>query len=386
MKIIEIIARMNIGGPALHLCQLMEGLRGRANFDMTLIHGRVAEGEGSMMHEAEKRNLKSIYVPELSREISPLMDLISVGKVFIAICKLRPSVVHTHTAKAGMIGRLVTCIFPDIKVIHTYHGTVFHGYGYGKLKTAFFLFLEKTLARISDRIVVLSKSLKMEMVERGIARGSRFVTIPLGFDFAPFEQPSTDIASDHGIKAELKEKTIIGFVGRLEFVKQPNFIIELAEHSKKTNESFHFVLVGDGTLMAPLKQEVKKKHLGEFVTFLGWQEDVSQFYSEFDVLMMCSNNEGTPVVIIEAMAAKCPVVSNDVGGIGDILEGESGGLIVETKSAESYFDKFRIIMKSREHFAEQASRHVRNHFSLEKMLDSYQKIYVSIAEVGKLQV
>ena len=259
MKIIEIIARMNIGGPALHLCQLMEGLRNRANFDIKLIHGQVAEGEGSMMKEAEKRHLQSIYLPDLSREISPLKDLISCVKIFVEIWKLKPSIVHTHTAKAGMIGRLVACFFPDLKVIHTYHGTVFHGYGYGKLKTAFFLFLERTLAQVSDKIVVLSKSLKKEMVDRHIARESKFVTIPLGFDFTPFQAPNSSDLAKAGLKAKFRNQTVIGFVGRLEYVKQPNFIIDLAEHAKNTNEKFHFVLVGDGTLMDSLKRDVHEK-------------------------------------------------------------------------------------------------------------------------------
>src|SRR5215218_5163648 len=191
MKIVRIIARLNVGGPARHVVWLTKNLQGQ-EFQSVLLTGTVPDGEEDMNYFAAENDVALVYIPEMSRELSA-KDIVSLWKVFRRILREKPDIIHTHTAKAGTIGRIAGFFYrwlawKPVKMVHTYHGHVFHSY-YGKRKTAIFLLIEKSLAILTDKIVVISAQQKSEINEKfGVGKSSQFQIIPLGIDLAPFEK------------------------------------------------------------------------------------------------------------------------------------------------------------------------------------------------------
>jgi glycosyltransferase involved in cell wall biosynthesis len=326
MKIVRIIARLNVGGPARHVVWLTKNLQS-TEFQSVLLTGTVPEGEEDMNYFAAENKVSPVYIPEMSRELSA-KDIVSLWKVFRRILREKPDIIHTHTAKAGTIGRVAGFFYrwlawKPVKLIHTYHGHVFHSY-YGKRKTAIFLMIEKTLAGMTDKIVVISDQQRAEINEKfGVGKASQFQVIPLGIDLAPFENAE----SKNGIlREEIGAETdeiLIGFVGRLTEIKNIPLILQAAKIYQKQNNSslpkLKFIIIGDGHLRESLEREVDKLGIKDLVIFLGNRNDADIFYAGLDIVALTSLNEGTPLSLIEAMANGKTFVSTAVGGVVDLL-------------------------------------------------------------------
>src|SRR5687768_2125795 len=222
MKILRIIARLNVGGPARHVVWLTEHLNDD-EFQSTLIAGTVPPGEKDMAYLADERGIKPLYIPQMSRELSP-KDVVSLFKIFREIRRIRPDIIHTHTAKAGTIGRAAALLHRilggRVRVVHTFHGHVFHSY-YGWLKTGFFIAVEKILARVAtDRIIAISPEQFREIHEEfGVGRAAQFAVVPLGIDVEAFAPSATDREDfRHELHAG-EDEILVGFVGRLTEIK-----------------------------------------------------------------------------------------------------------------------------------------------------------------------
>jgi glycosyltransferase involved in cell wall biosynthesis len=339
MKILRIIARLNVGGPARHVVWLTERLNDE-EFKSVLIAGTVPKGEESMSYVAEQHGVRPVFIEEMSRELSP-KDLISLFKILGEIRRQKPDIIHTHTAKAGTVGRgaaflyrLITLGRKKVRVVHTFHGHVFHSY-YGKLKTGIFVAIEKLLARFAtDKIIVISPQQFHEIHEEvGIGRRAQFEVIPLGIDldaFAASEADRQNFRDEHGIK---HDDVLVGFVGRLTEIKDVSLYLQVAALAGKAAASgnVRFAIVGEGHLRENLQDEARKLRIGESILFLGNRVDKDSVYAGLDIVALTSLNEGTPLSLIEAMAARRPVISTMVGGVRDLL-----GAAVEEK------DGFRI--------------------------------------------
>lgn len=325
MKIVRIIARLNVGGPARHVTWLTRELQGDG-FESVLVAGTVPKGEQDMGYFATEYGVEPVFIKEMSRELSP-RDAVSFIKLLRLLLREKPDVVHTHTAKAGTVGRLAALAYKlvsrkKIKIVHTYHGHVFHSY-YGRALTLAFLTIERVLARIAtDRIIVISEQQRGEICERfGVGRPEQFRVIELGIDLEATE--GRDARRDQA-RAELgiaQDEFAVGFVGRLTEIKNLSMLICAADSLKKAGRigAMRFVIVGDGHLMGPLSAEVRDKGLGEHVFFTGHRNDIADLYPAFDVVALTSLNEGTPLSLIEAMAAGLPVVATEVGGVVDLV-------------------------------------------------------------------
>jgi glycosyltransferase involved in cell wall biosynthesis len=345
MKIVRVIARLNVGGPARHVAWLTAATR-KAGIESLLVAGKVPPGEDDMTYFAVEQGVSPIIIPEMSREISPL-DVLAIWKLFRLFLRERPDVVHTHTAKAGTVGRVAgwfyrwltpsllwgrprRCLF-----VHTYHGHIFHSY-YGPLKTKLFLNIERLLAHMTDRVVVISQRQYQEInVEFGVGRKDQFALIPegqfaiipIGLDtsvFANWQERRKAARENLGVAAT---DLAVGIIGRLTAIKNHKLFLEIAARYKQLFESgaaekparVRFVVIGDGDLRPALEEQARNLGLQADVTFTGLRDDPENFYAALDVVALTSLNEGTPLTLIEAMANARPVIATAVGGVADLV-------------------------------------------------------------------
>ena len=318
IKIVRIIARLNIGGPAIHAVLLTEGLD-KNKFESLLVCGCIDKKEGDMSYYAVNKDVIPIYVRQLRREVNVFNDFAAFLKICAIINKEKPDIIHTHTAKAGAIGRLavIACnLFnpyfwkKSIKLAHTFHGHVFSGY-FNKIETAFFLVIEKILAVFTARIITVSESVKSELVYFGIANTKKIEVIYLGFELDKFL----------AVTPRNSNVINIGIIGRLVPIKNHRLFLEAAAEALRRVDThgIRFKIIGDGELAGELKEYSEKLNIAPYVDFLGWKKDIADVYSELDIVALTSLNEGTPVSLIEAMASARVVIATNVGGVRDLM-------------------------------------------------------------------
>lgn len=333
MKVLRIIARLNVGGPARHVVWLTAGLKS-ANCETVLVAGTVPPSEDSMGYFAEQMGVTPLVLPEMSREVS-LKDGIAILRLYRLMLRERPDVVHTHTAKAGTVGRIAGLMYRWLtpaaligrpracRFVHTYHGHIFHSY-YGRLKTRLFLEIERALALlVTDRIVVISEQQRREIHEEfHVGRPKQFVVIPLGIDTGTYANWSERRRSMRDELGASDADVLVGIVGRLTEIKNHRLFLQAAARFKETFAEavpvrVRFVIIGDGKLRAELEEEAGE--LGLDVSFLGTRQDPETFYPALDIVALTSLNEGTPLTLIEAMANARPVITTTVGGVLELL-------------------------------------------------------------------
>jgi len=394
IKVVRLITRMNIGGPAIHVSLLSGGLDKDA-FSSTLITGRVSSNEGDMTYLAGEFGVKPLVIPELHREPDIISDIITFFKLYKFIKKERPDVIHTHSSKAGLIGRIVARLLGVPVVIHTIHGHVFHSY-FSRPKTIFFIFLESLLAGITDRIVAISETLKKEIKEYlGLKDDAKLALIPLGFDLDRFLQSDKDDRGDE-LRGELgieKEAIVIGAVGRLTAVKNRKMFLETAREIKKANSSknIKFLIVGDGELKEELMALADKLDIRKDVIFAGWRknEDMHLVYRAMDIVTLTSLNEGTTVSAIEALAGARPVVTTAAGGVKDVIEDNKSGFIVPINDVDAFSNKVSALINDKEKrdgFGSHGRDFVKNKYSSKRLITDIEKLYYSeLQKKGKVQ-
>jgi glycosyltransferase involved in cell wall biosynthesis len=326
IRIARVIARLNIGGPAQHTILLTAGMD-RTRFATTLITGVVGPAEGDFMDAARTRGVNPIVIPELGRSIRPARDLVALVKLVRLFRRLRPDIVHTHTAKAGTLGRLAAWIAGVPVKIHTFHGHVLDGY-FSPAVTRVFVGMERTLARVTDRLVTVSPRLRTELLAMGIGRPEQVEVIPLGLDLERFGRASRNAPALRPSLGLGSGVPLLGIVGRLVPIKDHATLFQAMALLQPSNPPAHLAVVGDGEERTWLEGLAGRLGLGQRIHFLGWRTDLETILKELDVVVCASKNEGTPVALIEAMAAGVPVLSTDVGGVADLVaHGETGWLV-----------------------------------------------------------
>jgi glycosyltransferase involved in cell wall biosynthesis len=325
IRVVRIIDRLNVGGPAKHVTWLTAGLDPE-RFETTLITGVVPESEGDMSYFARAAGVEPIVIEEMGRELS-LGDVVVIFKILRELFRLKPHIVHTHKAKAGAVGRVAATIYKwltpsalrlrprELGVVHTYHGHVFHSY-YGAAKTRLFIAIERALARFcADRIVAISERQRDEICRSfKVGRFEQFTVIPLGIDFDEIDSRRGRLRREIGVGVD---DVLVGVVGRLCEVKNHAMLIESAAKMKAAGTAF--VIVGDGHLRAELEAQARAAGLDGSVIFTGFRGDAASLYADFDIAALTSLNEGTPLALIEAMGCGCAAASTEVGGVADLM-------------------------------------------------------------------
>lgn len=325
VKVLRVVSRLNIGGPSLHVKNLTEGLD-PVKYDTRLIAGSLSPNEGDMSYLISLGHSRVFTISELQRELHPIKDFFALIKLLKIIKQYNPHIVHSHLSKAGTISRIAVFLCNrfrrnKIKTVHTFHGHVLDAY-FNNIKTRIFQIIEWLLGTVSDRIIAISDTQKWELSKKfKVADPSKISLINLGFDLNPFVQA-------HKLKGKLRRKLgvsddtlLIGLIGRMAPIKNHKMFLDAANYylEKSKDKNVKFIIVGDGELRQSLELYSLEIGLKDHIIFYGWEKNIPMIYADLDILALTSLNEGTPVSIIEAMAASVPVVTTGVGGIKDLL-------------------------------------------------------------------
>lgn len=385
MKIARAIARLNIGGPAIQAVLLTRELAD-AGHRTSLLIGNVPSSEGSMEYLADEMGVVPVRIPSLSRAVSPFDDLRAFWDIYRWLRRERPDVLHTHTAKAGAVGR-VAAMAAGIPCVHTYHGNVFEGY-FSRRKTAVYLLIERLLAVGTARIIAISPRQREDLATRfRVARPEKIATVQLGFDLTRFLMT----ARARQIEADDQKPLVVTWAGRMTAIKDPLMYAEIAALCADQTSIGTFLMAGDGDLGREVEASVSRHGLGDRLRLIGWQRDMNAVYPQTDVLMLTSKNEGTPVAAIEAMAAGCVVILPDVGGVADLMAGQpedhagyrvfENGILVTKRSPEIFADVLRWLAcepKRRRQMGQAASSFAEQNFSKERLVKDLEKIYADV--------
>jgi glycosyltransferase involved in cell wall biosynthesis len=331
VRVLRLFSRLNVGGPSVHVILLTAGLEDRG-YETRLVIGQESPREGNLFDLAARKGVACIAMPGLGREVRPWRDLRALIGLYRMMRRFRPQIVHTHTAKAGMLGRLAARAARVPVIVHTFHGHVLRGY-FGPLTTAFYRAVERRLGASSDVLVAVSDAVKSDLVALGVAPAAKIRVIPLGLDLEPLAAalPRGSLRREAGVP---DGAPLVGIVGRLAPIKDVGTFLRAAAAVRATTPGVHFAVVGDGEERARLEAERTRLGVDDCVFFHGWRRDMAAVYGDLDVVVNCSRNEGTPVALIEALAAGRPVVATRVGGTPDLLgDGRRGVLVAPGDAA-----------------------------------------------------
>jgi glycosyltransferase involved in cell wall biosynthesis len=379
VRVLLVIARLNIGGPALHATVLTEGLDpSRYESRLATGHEERAEGNYLALRGATLEGL--VLVPGLGREIRGAQDLVALGRLVSLIRKFRPDIVHTHTAKAGVLGRLAArwCGVPV--VVHTYHGHVLHGY-FGPARTRLFSAIERRLARHTTRLLAVSERVRHELLALGIGRPDRFDVLPLGLNLDGF----LDAEAWRGeFRRELgftEGEILVGIVARLVLIKAHEIFLYAAAAIARRLPPSRFVVVGDGERRAHLEALARRLELGHRVRFVGWRGDLPRVYADLDAVVLTSRNEGSPTSLIEAMAAARPVVATRVGGVPDLVEDGQHGLLVPADDVTALAQAVEEVLTSPDRgrrMGEAGRKRVYPAFTAQRLIADLDRLYTEL--------
>jgi len=341
IRTVRIIARLNIGGPARHTTLLDAGLR-RRGYETLLVHGVPDPSEGSLEHLVAESQLPARRLPRLGRAVRPWDDGRTLLEVLRVLREVSPDVIHTHTAKAGALGRIAAALYNAGRprptravVVHTFHGHVLEGY-FSPGVTAAVRRVERALATITDRIVAVSAVQRDDLVERfAVAPARKVVVIPLGLDLCRMSGavPSESARSALGVPSGA---FTVGYAGRLVPIKNVPLLLDAFAAVRRVIPDARLLVAGDGPLRSDLLDRTRALGLSESVRLLGWVEELAPLFGACDVVALTSDNEGTPVALIEAMAAGRAVVSTRAGGVPDVVRDGVTGCLVDRGDAAGF--------------------------------------------------
>ncbi len=382
------IARLNMGGPALHVAYLTSGLRERG-YDTTLVAGSLARGEDSMAFVADGLGVPVVHIAELGREISPLRDIAAIVRLARLIRRERPQILHTHTAKAGTVGRLAALLAgrrrPPI-VVHTFHGHVLRGY-FGPLRSLFFRALERRLASFTTALVAVSPQVRDDLVELGVAPRRRFVVIRLGIELdervLSCGRGRDETRRYLGLGAD---EFVVGWIGRMTGVKRTDDVLCAFKELRERGVDARLCLVGDGPDREQLELRARELEVTRHTLFLGYQEDVAPFYAAFDALILPSANEGTPVSAIESLAAGRPVVATRVGGVPDVVREGEDGFLVEAGATSELAERLARLAGDgalRARMSEAGRARILPRYAVARLIQDVDRLYRSLLETQR---
>jgi glycosyltransferase involved in cell wall biosynthesis len=374
--VVRAIARLNVGGPAMHVALLSAGLDARG-FRTTLVTGRVEPGEADMTDFALDRGVRPVVVRALGRSVSPLADLRSLGEMLSLLRRSRPVVVHTHTAKAGALGRLAGALSGVPIRIHTFHGHVFHGY-FGRAGSLAVLLTERLLGFLTHRVLAVSDEVARDLGEvYGVVPPGKVEVVPLGLDLAPFAR-----GGDGEGRGEFRREIgaaegdlLVGIVGRLVPVKDHAFFLDAGADLLREIPQALLVIVGSGPLEADLRARARTLGIEPRCRFLGWRRDTPRIYADLDCVALTSANEGTPVALIEAAAAGVPVVARAVGGVASALAGVEEATLVPAAAPPAGFAASLAAALRSVRGPRRSNATVVRRFSAERLCDDVERVY-----------
>ncbi|MFH1201748.1 MAG: glycosyltransferase family 4 protein [Candidatus Omnitrophota bacterium] len=376
INIIQIITRLDKGGSSKIVLELAKFLN-RQDYLVKIISGLTKDPQEDLDRFSSQTGIQIIFINQLRRNPNPFLDLISFFRLYSVLKKERPQIVHTHTSKAGILGRWAARLAGVHIVVHMPHGHIFYGY-FGRLKTDLFIFLEKLTAYITDKIVTLTEIGKNEHIKFGIAKDNKFISIHNGIEL----DKNLNIKVDKSAKREelhfLEEDYLVTMVGRLEPVKGHIYFWEAMKEIIRQFPQAKALIVGDGSLKKELENAARKLNIFNVVNFLGEREDVIEIISISDLIALPSLNEGFGLVLLEAGILGKPVVATKVGGIPEVVLDKITGILVPPKDSYALAEAIIGLLKDRELYndmAKEAKKWVLENFSSDLMLSKFKNLY-----------
>lgn len=418
VKVLHIITRLILGGAQENTLATVGGLSLRDDYEVSLVTGPPIGPEGSLMDEARMHGIEPVLLPEMRREINPIRDLLSFVKLYFLIARGKYDIVHTHSSKAGILGRLAGKLAGVKVIVHTIHGLPFHPYQ-NKFLNLLYIILEKFTAYFTDGIITVCDAMKRKAVSAGIADEDKFITIYSGMDLTPFldccaewtlnreilRSTQNDIResarNDTGFSELSPQKfstqqkrrelgikegeLVIGKIGRLFPLKGHKYLIQAAPEVVKVFPNVKFLLIGDGILKDGLKSEVSRLGLEDKFLFLGLvkREDIPGLISVMDILVHTSLREGLARVLPQAMACAKPVVSFDIDGASEVVIPGKTGFLVPSEDIKSLSSAIINALSNPGKLSEmgRAGRlHVDPAFRVETMVDKIDELYQELLE------
>lgn len=369
IRVMHVIARMNVGGPAVLVADLMRNVN-TVDFHSTLVTGYCDENESDYLDEVAT-DIKATRVPGFGRSISASKDLKALFLIIREIRSFKPDVIHTHTAKAGVLGRIAAIIsYPRAKRVHTFHGHLLHGY-FDSRKVKLVVLLEKMLGVFTYKLIAIGNVVKRDLLDAGIGNENKFEVIYPGLQDLDLH-PRIEAKERLGLDLT---KNYIVFVGRLTQIKRPDRLIELARYIAHEYRSAHLLIAGAGEMLEDLKTLAMDESLP--ITFLGWRNDIGLILSASELAVLCSDNEGIPLTLIQASQAGLPIVSTRVGSVSDIVVDGETGLLVEVSSKGLIEGVSKLLSNPELGIAlgESGRKRAKELFSSQAMVDQHQRLY-----------
>jgi len=374
LRIAHIITRLDLGGSAENTL-LTAAAFGPPRFESWVIHGPSQAGVAAAMPRGTAA-VPLVEVPSLRRNVGPLRDTRALIALYGILRRGRFDIVHTHTSKAGFLGRLAARLARVPRILHTPHGHIFHGY-FGPATTRIFILLERWAARFTDRIITLTDAEAAQHVALGVGRPGQFVTIPSGVDLAHTRAAAARgpvIRRALGLEADTP---LIGAASRLAPVKGLTYLVDAMPEILRRCPGAHLALAGDGEEGAALKAQAAARGVAPRIHFLGFQDDVDAVIAALDVFVLPSLNEGMGRVLVTAMALGVPVAATRVGGVPDVVEDGRQGLLVPPADPAALAVAVAALLEDRPRAAAMgaAGRARAHRFSLEVMLERLEALY-----------
>jgi glycosyltransferase involved in cell wall biosynthesis len=380
MKIVHVIARLNVGGAALHVLQLAREQQRRGH-DVLVVAGTLAEGEESMEYVAEELGVHVLKLPALQRPLSLRADADAVRQLVGIIRTRRPDVLHTHTAKAGATGRIAALLAGRARpraVVHTYHGHVLSGY-FSRRWERVFRRIESVLAFASGTLIAVSEEVRDDLVALGVAKPKRFVVVPYGFDLPAWgpddEEARTRIRGELGLG---EDTFAIGWAGRLTAIKRPADLVRTLRVVRDADVDAVLVLIGDGELRGETEALARELGVADRTLFAGFRQRIREWYAAVDASLLTSGNEGTPVVAIESLAAGRPVVATRAGGTGTVVRDGESGYLLEIGDVNGLAGRLCELARDpelRRRLGDAGAADVRRRFATSRMADEIDAVY-----------
>ena len=369
VKVVQIIARMNVGGPAVIVADLMRSIDS-SKVEQVLITGYCDSDEADYL-ETVATDIKATRIAGLGRSVSVVSDVRAFFALVAMIKKIAPDVIHTHTAKAGVLGRLAAILGGrSAKRVHTFHGHLLHGYFSG-WKVKLVIAIEKFLAKRTDVLVAVGNQVKTDLLAAGIGKADQYrVFYPGIVEPAKVSKESARQQFDMTLG-----DIYVAYVGRMTAIKRPDRLLNTAAEIKARNLPVKFIVAGEGDLFEATKRDSERRDLP--LKFLGWRKDIGALFAASDIAILTSDNEGIPLTLIQAAQASLPIVATGVGSISDIVVHEVNGYLVDSEPAAlvDALQKLAIDPVLREIMGKAGRERANRYFSLEKMCADHTELY-----------
>jgi glycosyltransferase involved in cell wall biosynthesis len=361
MRVLHVIARLNVGGTARYITRLAEELP-KHKVETFVATGYV---QGSEQEDPSAKNLKVIRIPSLGRQFNPIKDHFAFKQLLKVVKEVKPDILHTHTFKAGFIARMRTeeinkAAGKRVKFVHTFHGHLFDDPEFSGIKSSIITSLERRFAKRTDAIITVGAQVGKELLERRIGKQKQFTNIPPGVE--PLRIP----------KAKPRKKITVGWIARVTGVKNPLRALEIA----KLFPDAQFLIAGGGDMLEQVKAQAPRN-----TKILGWT-DAAKLFADSDIILSTSENEGMPIALIEAQLASKPIVATNVGGVSEVVINNKSGFVTNknTKDLATVLEKLIASKALRTAQGKAAKAHAAKAFSVEKMIKAHVSLYKKLSK------